>query len=122
MNKEDDLEKAFEENIPKEECAEHSDIEFYRKENAEMRKTLEEYGVVELSPITDVEYICMKGIEDLKKLAYGMGLSQDDAKTLDILHKNLRQARGKLDTKIPKSKRKTMADLLSIVEGDKDNG
>ena len=119
MTKEDDLEKAFEETLTEVEISEDPDIEYYRKENAQMRKTLEEYGAAELSPITDIEYICVKAIEDLKKLVDGIGLSQDDAKTLDILHKNLRQARGKLDTKIPKSKVKSMADLISIVEGGK---
>jgi hypothetical protein len=119
MTKEDDLEKAFELSVDNTDAPDDSELERLRRENAEMRKTLEEYGSVKLSPITDIEYICMKAIDDLKKLADGIGLSQDDAKTLDILHKNLRQARGKLDTKIPKSKQKTVGDLLRIVESDK---
>ena len=82
-------------------------------------KTLEEYGIDEYSPITDVEYICTKGILDLKAIADGMGLTQDDAKTLDILHKNLRMARGKIEVKEPKGKAQTVEQLLRIVEGEK---
>ena len=80
-----------------------------------MRKTMEEYGIDEVSPINDVEYICYKTIEDLKKIADTVGFTQDDAKILDIVHKNLRQARGEIEIKEPKSKKATVGELLKIV-------
>jgi len=95
------------------------EINSLKLENMKLNKTLEEYGITEISPITDVEYVCIKGIQDLKLLADTLGLTQDDSKILDILHKNLRMARGKLETKTLKGAELSPAELMKIVEGGK---
>ena len=91
------------------------EIEKLRRENLELRKTLEEHGIVEFSIINDVEYICSAGILQLKKIVDTSGLTSDDTKTLDLLHKNLKIARGKIDTKDVNQKAKSIDDLLRIV-------
>lgn len=95
------------------------EINNLKLENMKLNKTLEEYGITEISPITDVEYVCIKGIQDLKLLADSVGLTQDDSKILDTLHKNLRMARGKMEVKTPKGAEKSVEELMSIVEGGK---
>jgi len=89
-------------------------LEDLKKENYALRKTLVEYGIEEESSIDEVEYICVKGIEDIKAIAEGRGLEHEDVKNLDILHKNLRICR-KIEVKEPKGKTKSVAELLSIV-------
>ena len=84
-----------------------------------LQKTLETYGIVEEVHISNVEFICQKGIETLKRVAQNSILTQDDAKTLDILHKNLRSARGQLQKKEAPGKTATEAELLQIVKGVK---
>lgn len=96
----------------------NNEVKALKKEIIRLKKTLEEYGADEYSVLTDVEYICIKGIEDLKILADGPGLTQDDAKVLDLLHKNLRMARGQFDKKEPKGKASSLENLLKIVEGN----
>ena len=94
-------------------------LEDLKKENYALRKTLVEYGIEEESSIDEVEYICVKGIEDIKVIAEGRGLEHEDVKNLDILHKNLRICR-KIEVKEPKGKAKSVAELLSIVGDGKE--
>ncbi len=91
------------------------ELDELKQENYSLRKTLVEYGIEEESTIDEVEYICIKGIEDIKQIVDGRGLEPDDVKNLDILHKNLRMAR-KLETKEPSGKAKSLGELLSIVD------
>lgn len=91
------------------------ELEELKEENYSLRKTLVEYGIEEESLIDDVEYICVKGIEDIRAKGDTIGLEPDDVKNLDILHKNLRMAR-KIDTKEPKGKAKSVGELLKIVD------
>lgn len=93
-------------------------IDDLQKEIISLRKTLEKYGIKEELHVTNIEYICQKGISDLSKLAQSGGLTQDDAKTLDILHKNLRMVRGNLDKKEVPGRAATEAELLKIVKND----
>jgi len=94
------------------------ELEEVKKKNYSLRRTLVEYGIEDESTIDEVEYICVKGIEDIKMLADGPGLEHEDVKNLDILHKNLRMAR-KIETKEPKGKAKSVKELLSIVDNKK---
>jgi tRNA splicing endonuclease len=94
------------------------DTDSLRREVFVLRKTLEEYGAEQYSILSDIEYICSKGISDLKKISETTGLTLDDTKTLDLLHKNLRAARGKLNMKESKHKLKSVDDLLKLVDGD----
>lgn len=108
-----DLEEAFESKSHNQLLQDK--IEKLEKENMELKKTLEEYGIDETSPITDVEYICIKSIESLKTLAEnGVPLSESDTKVLDVLHKNLRLARGQMEKKEPKGKALSEEELLKI--------
>lgn len=112
-----DFEKDFEEKAIVD--ALETRIKELEKENLSYKKTLEEYGITDLSPISDVEYICIKGIENLKGIADSGFLSKDDSIILDTLHKNLRSARGQMDKKEPKGKMASEAELLKIVNGGK---
>jgi hypothetical protein len=110
----DDLEeKAKEVALP-------HNIEDLEKEIIRLRKTLESYGITQEMHITNVEYICQKAIDDMKKLAMNGGITSDDAKILDILHKNLRMARGNIAKKEAPGKAASEADLLRIVSGSKE--
>jgi hypothetical protein len=71
-----------------------------------------------------VELICEVEILKLQELSNKGGLTMEDTKILDILHKNLLLARGELKTEKKDSKKgaKSVAELLSIVSGAKKNG
>jgi hypothetical protein len=91
-----------------------------KKEIWEYRKTLEEYGINKEAHVTNVEFICQEEIENYKNLmAGGYKLTDADAKIIDTLHKNLRQARGPLENKRLKGKTQTEEELLRIVKGSK---
>jgi hypothetical protein len=109
----DDLrEKAVENEIP-------DSNEELQKEVVKLRKMLEAYNITEELHVTNIEFICQKAIDDFKKLALGPGLTSDDAKTLDILHKNLRMARAGFEKKEAPGRAKSEAELLKIVRGKK---
>lgn len=94
----------------------HEEINRLKRENLKLHKTLEEYGIEEYSPITDVEIICTEGIKNIKALAHVQLLTEKDAKTLDLLHKNLRSARGPMEKKQPRGKVLSAGELLRIVD------
>lgn len=94
------------------------EIDELKKENYSLKKTLEEYGETKYSPINEIEFICLKGIEELKKLVMLGQITDKDAKTLDILYKNLRIARGKLDTKDKNNKRHSPEQLIRLIDGN----
>lgn len=87
-----------------------------QKEVLRLRKTLESYGIEEEMHITNIEYICQKEIDNLKVQAMIGGLTSDQAKTFDILHKNLRMARGNIDKKEPPGKTLSEGELLKLVK------
>ena len=96
-------------------------IEELEAEVYTLQKTLVEYGIEDISTIDDVEAICVKGIKDLKIIADTSGLTQEEAKTLDLLHKNLRLARN-LEQKEAKGKKKSVDELLKVIEGGNKKG
>jgi hypothetical protein len=70
--------------------------------------------------ISDEEAICINEISKLKELSMTVGLTKDDAMILDILHKNLRLARGQsVDKKKRNAKPLDPSELFKIIEGDK---
>lgn len=89
-----------------------------KKQIYSLKKTLEEYGATEYSPINNVEFICLKAIEHLKDIVIHRPLDDKEAKTLDTLYKNLRMARGKLETR-DTGEAKSVDDLLRIIDGKK---
>ena len=94
------------------------EIKELRSENYALRNVLEQYGIEEYSILSDIEYICFKTIEDLKKLSDTVGLTEQDTKILDTVHKNLKRARGEWEKKEIKGKALPVGELLKIVEGD----
>lgn len=104
-----EIEKQIDAEVPK------SRVEELEKEVLSLRKTLEAYGIVEELHVSNIEYICQKEIANLKKLVENGALTQEDAKTLDILHKNLRMARGSLPKKQAPGKQASEAELLKLV-------
>ncbi len=109
---EDLREQAIENEIP-------DTNEELQREVVRLRKMLEAYNITEELHVTNIEFICQKTIDDFKKLALGAGLTSDDAKTLDILHKNLRMARAGFEKKEAPGRAKSEAELLKIVKGKK---
>jgi len=91
-------------------------IEELKRENYSLKKEMESYEIEEHSLIGDIEYICYKTIEDLKKLADSVGLTAEDSKILDTVHRNLRLARGEMEKKVLKGKELSKDQLLKIVE------
>jgi hypothetical protein len=94
-----------------------NDVETLQKEVLKLRKLLETYNIVEEMHITNVEYVCQKGIDNLKHMALTGMLDSDATKALDILHKNLRMARSDFAKKEKPSKKTSEAELLRIVNG-----
>jgi hypothetical protein len=69
--------------------------------------------------ISDEEVICVTEISKLKKITNQRPLTSDEVKNLDILHKNLKLARGE-NTRVGghnKVKKKSAEDLEKIVTG-----
>lgn len=94
------------------------DIIELQKEVLRLRKIVESYGLEEEMHITNIEYICQKELDNLKHQAMVGGLTSDQAKVFDLLHKNLRMARGHVDKKEVPTKSLTEGELLKLVKGD----
>lgn len=92
------------------------DVVELQKEVLRLRKTLESYGIEEEMHITNIEYICQKELDNLKVMTMVGGLTSDQAKVFDILHKNLRMARGNIDKKEPPGKSLSEGELLKLVK------
>lgn len=89
-------------------------------ENEKLKKTLLDNGIQDnkISLLSDVEVICVLEIKKLKVLSEKGLLNNNEVKALDILHKNLLQARGLYKNETKDSKKsgpKEVADLLKIV-------
>ena len=67
--------------------------------------------------ISDEEYICVKGIDSVKKLATNESLTKDDVAMFDTLDKNLNTIRGIQPKKEKKEKPKSRDELISIIKG-----
>lgn len=112
----DDLETAYTKSIEPVLDSKEEKIKDLEKEILSLRKTLEQYGIETVTPIEDVEYICIQGIKKLIALSENVGLTKDEATTLDTLHKNLRIARGQMEKKELDDKVTDIKDLIKIVE------
>jgi len=114
-----DLEKAMIEHVENSSKDVKQEFEDLRKENLELKKTLWEYGIEEVSHISDEEFICLSEINKLKKISENDNLSEQEVRMFDLLNKNLRIIRGQTEKKAPKGKKMSKADLLKIVDGGK---
>lgn len=91
----------------------------------DLRKTLRVYGIEDNEKVSDIEAICVKQLRMFREMSdSGVPLSNDDAKIVDIMHKNLKIALGKEDKKAPKGKEYSVGELISIVEekGKRESG
>lgn len=88
-------------------------------EITQYKEILRENGLEDSPSMSDAETICVNEICRLKELSEGPGLTFEDTKILDILHKNLLMARGKETKPAKKDKKLSTAELLSIVDGSK---
>ena len=100
------------------------ELEAFKKENEELTKevanlkrTLWEYGITEVSQMSDEEYICVKEIARLRKLSDSFELSENEVKMFDLLNKNLRMIRSNIDKKQVKGKPVSAKELLKLVDG-----
>jgi hypothetical protein len=73
---------------------------------------------MDIQMITDEEYICMNEIRKIKDRSESHGLSEEDAKIFDTMHKNLRTIRGLKVEKPKKKKQVDVSELLKIVNGE----
>ena len=89
-------------------------------ENIKLRSILKENDLDDSDiNMSDEEAICFNEIKKLKDISDAAGLTLEDVKILDILHKNLLMARGRSTKEVKPKGSKTTAELLSIVEGIK---
>ena len=83
-------------------------------------EVLRENGIEDSPTMSDAEAICVNEINRLKDLSVqSSGLTFEDTKILDILHKNLLLARGREIKPSSKDKKLSTDELLSIVNGGK---
>lgn len=91
-------------------------------ENIKLRQIIKDNDMEEdlgmESFLSDEEMICINEIRKLKLISDSGAFSQEDAKTLDILYKNLRLIRGLDTTKKSKSPKKvSKAEIFKVIEG-----
>lgn len=111
--KEIDMEVAFQVEALKKELEEKDRL----LKNAE--RTLWEYGIGDVTEISDEEYICISQIEKLRQLSETCVLDEKEVRTFDLLNKNLRMIRAGVEKKVAKGQPKSAAELLAIVDGGK---
>lgn len=83
--------------------------------------TLKQHGLLEASnQVSDQESICFEQLRRLKEVSSTRSLTETESKILDILHRNLRLARGEgADKDANKNTKKyTTEELLVLVQDD----
>lgn len=92
-------------------------IDELTKENITLKKILIDHGLTDIDYfIADVEFVCISQIAVLKELAKNNELTPDQVRNLDILHKNLKACRTKLDRVDKNQKDSDPAVLIKLVE------
>lgn len=114
-----DLEKSMKDSVKDSTKDIREEFEALKRENLELRKTLWEYGIDEISNVSDEEFICLSELAKLKKISENDSLTEQEVRTFDLLNKNLRLIRGQNEKKTPKGKPMSKDDLLKIVDGGK---
>ncbi len=103
------------------------EIKALRDEIQKLKNNLNQYKILlnevdeDAKPdmISDEEVICVQEIAKLKKTSNQRPLTSDEVKNLDILHKNLKLARGE-NTRVGAKgsvKKKTAENLEKIITG-----
>lgn len=97
-------------------------IQELESENTNLKKVLKDNDLEQeleafTTPLLDEEFICVNEISKLKILSEKGLFTENEAKILDILYKNLRAIRGQTPTEKSKSKKKPdIAELFRIVQ------
>lgn len=101
-------------------------IQDLESENAKLKGILKdndlEDEIKDLSEVlSDEEFICVNEIRKLKELSEKGLFTEQEAKVLDILYKNLRAIRGQspIEKSSKNTKKPNVAELFKIVEGSK---
>lgn len=115
----DDMEKEFEKEAKSQVEILNEQLDEVKRENADLKKTLWQYGIEEVSEVTDEEYICIAQIERLRQTAERVDLTEQEVRMFDLLNKNLRMIRNGIERKTPKGKKLSKGELLKIVDGGK---
>jgi len=82
-------------------------------------KILREQGLHDLivsGGISDEEYICLRGIADIKTRVTSSTFTKDDINMFDVLYRNLNAIRGIKLSNVKKEKPKSRDELLKIVK------
>ena len=110
----DNMAESFKLKVLKEE------VQKLQDENDKLKRIIKENDIEDVDSevvISDEEYICVNEIKKLKKLSELGSFTQEEAKTLDILYKNLRMIRGMSeDTNKKRNKKVDVKELFKIVE------
>jgi len=101
-------------------------IQQLEEENHKLKQILKDNDLEEeieglTQTVTDEEFICVNEIRKLKELSEKGLFTENEAKVLDILYKNLRAIRGQspVDKSSKSNKKADVAELFKIVEGSK---
>ena len=95
-----------------------AEISALKVQNTKYRATLEEVGIIESElKMTDIEAICLDQIGKLRDIAESGLLDKDEAQVFEIMHRNLKIARGENDfKKVNKAKKLTDEDLQKMLK------
>lgn len=124
-NQNPDADYEFDLGIPEEDSQEVKEL---KAENERLEKLAFKYEAIirkggladELDKdFSDEEYICVKGIETIKKLVMNQIQTKDDVNMFDILFRNLTVIRGIKVGNIKKEKPKSREELLKVIQGAK---
>ena len=89
------------------------------KENTKLKILLKDYGVdAHADDVTDEEAICVLQISKLRERASSRMLTLDETRQLDLLHKNLKLARGETVRTKKKVTKLSTTELLDRLKSD----
>lgn len=98
------------------------DIADKEREIADLKLTLFEHGIEEVSEVSDELFICVNEIKRLRNQSQSsIGLDDKEVKMFEILNKSLHMIKNGIDKKVPKGKEYSSDELMKIVDGGKDN-
>jgi hypothetical protein len=97
-----------------------AELKKVKLENAKLKLAIKTAEISDetVSKISDAEAICIEQIMKLKEQSAVRNFTNEDAKILDTMHRNLLLARGKLQDSLKKSKAKGLSidELVDIAK------
>jgi hypothetical protein len=95
------------------------ELDFFKNQCTRLKIIVDDNGLgEEVGKVSDAEVICTEQISKLLEISKESVFSQEDAKTLDILHRNLKLARGEKVKQDSNSSTKKLSDkdLLNLLK------